>query len=1671
MDPIQAPEDNTAGATPRIFPDVSTGEVISAGATAEAIDTDYWYLSDREEAKFFKDAYGRAQDLGFSGTKAEMNYGPSIGMQGGIANYNALVNEEESQYEAILAARQAHPEAFEGIPVTREEMIAATNGKLREEWDDAQQVMANAPDTFLGRTVPEFIGRAGTAVSDQANVMIAAATFGLGAQASLGRLVLTEAGLGLLGEAATLPRQFEISERLGTPEPNVPLQLTLGALMAGVMPVGFRGAGYGAGKVYQGSRELVKSLRSKASELTPEQRGAQYAIERQIAEEDAGPAAKPAENWQATDEALAALDEGRPADIVSPDPSPDRVEVLTTPPADRPAAPAPPRARPVEANIAAMIRDSEARNSYDTMSDFSVIAPPKPITQMTLDELDAWQTANRDAGAESTAAGGYQIIRDTMRDLRARMGLTGSEVFTEELQDRMATELMRDAGLDDFKAGKIPADQFADNLAEIWAAIPNASGRSHYAGDGLNGATIARRQVLNVLGGEIFISGRRAAPTMTRVPAGSVGVDAQTYQFRTAVNDAGVEAPLDRVREWDELLAGDVIIHERRDGSRWIADGHHRRDLAARLEAEGHPPIEFNAFVLREDEGYSVADVRAIAAVKNIEAGNASAIDAAKVLRVDPAMLEKLTLRNSQARDARGLMKLSDDGFDMVTNGLVREDHAAIVGELTADATMQGAVLRAMIGVKPRNLAEARQVAADAYRAGLAKSEAGSQSSLFGDGFDMAETLFKERAAVMARATAQLRNDKRVFSTLVRDSARIKEAGNELTEATNAARVTTDETALALVEKLVNRAGPLDDALSDAARAVRSGSSIRSAVDGFLGDLRSALEGGDLGRLMDGADGRTRDAATPDGAADEGARRGISPERQRELEGGAVPSPEEFDQLTAGEKPNSSVDELFADAFEGLNSNAVKYQDVPPIRNREDWADQAETMPPAKVFPPRKKAERVFASKVAGDPIDMAEAQARVAEWRAEAQRMGAEEDHSNKVIVSLFDHTGNWSRPWEEAGFRVLRYDIANSEFQDLLEFFPTGDFMELWARGLEVYGVLSACPCTTFASSGARWWKPRHDVPDNEMVEKMFGWRMARYFDTPLEANKALGELTRVAVEMTNPTGFHVLENPRGRIRSELELPEAGLIFDPNHYGDPYTKETYLYGDFKNDLPGAHVEATEGSKMQNKLRGDRPEDKAERSKTPEGFAYSFFMANRPTDGAAKIQRPNAAIPAIPADRAELADLVAAGSDRATIDSHPAMVKALGEMAAIPETHLAEGYRSEAWHAARTYDFDGEQVTGLEPALDRWVEEAKTLAWRELGITPEPLQSGAREVIIVLGPPAAGKSTIANEIAVARKAAILDSDEIKKTLPEFNGGIGANAVHEESSDLVGLVEADLMAEGFNAVVPKVGASAASIEATVARWKAAGYSVDLVNMAVTKETAYSRMIGRFVEQGRLIAPDYVDHVGDKPSATFRELQQKGIADGYAEIDFNGGRDTDPPVELFGERNPFVGSRYDPETGGRKTAAGSEPGRTEDPRSPGRGAASEVTDAGDQLVTPGVKPITDKDRLLAMQNKPMRGGSAEADGGLFDLGARDQTDMFSDAGRNLFDDAAASTPEALAQLEAAENAVRAALDAGEIFDVPTGRMVDGEPEVIAAADVLADLDADDNFLGALDVCKS
>jgi len=239
-------------------------------------------------------------------------------------------------------------------------------------------------------------------------------------------------------------------------------------------------------------------------------------------------------------------------------------------------------------------------------------------------------------------------------------------------------------------------------------------------------------------------------------------------------------------------------------------------------------------------------------------------------------------------------------------------------------------------------------------------------------------------------------------------------------------------------------------------------------------------------------------------------------------------------------------------------------------------------------------------------------------------------------------------------------------------------------------------------------------------------------------------------------------------------------------------------------------------------------------------------------------------------------------------VEQHPALATATKKMESIPRTDQTEGYQTPEWIEQRQFNFgeDGsEKVTGYVNAASRLYNDALTLAHRDqkLEVPSDPVAFEGN-AYIVIGPPAAGKSFIANKIAVDKKLAVLDPDEAKKTFPEYDGGIGANAVHLESKALTSAVEELALERNANVLYPAVGHEAGKVQRNIERLKSRGYNVYLVDVSLPLEETKRRAYKRFAKTGRLVPTSYINQVGEKPSQTYLALKEAGIADGYAKID-------------------------------------------------------------------------------------------------------------------------------------------------------------------------------------------
>jgi predicted kinase len=272
---------------------------------------------------------------------------------------------------------------------------------------------------------------------------------------------------------------------------------------------------------------------------------------------------------------------------------------------------------------------------------------------------------------------------------------------------------------------------------------------------------------------------------------------------------------------------------------------------------------------------------------------------------------------------------------------------------------------------------------------------------------------------------------------------------------------------------------------------------------------------------------------------------------------------------------------------------------------------------------------------------------------------------------------------------------------------------------------------------------------------------------------------------------------------------------------------------------------------------------------------------------------------------RENLRKQLESGASISDLNQHPYVKKAIADQQIRLQTGTLADFENPEWRAARVFDVEGERVQGYDAAIPRLIDQAKSFSGGEI--------ENLRHATIIIGPPASGKSTIAQPIARQTRSALVDADEAKKIIPEYQGGLGTSAVHEESSVLAAHVLEELVAQGANIVLPKVGEKVNRIREISQGLKEAGYSVDLVHVSVPHEVSARRNIQRFLDTGRLVPPDYLASVSGKTNETYHILKGEGLFRDTLNIDTTAGRkilDGEGPLsELFqAERNYGPGTR-------------------------------------------------------------------------------------------------------------------------------------------------------------------
>jgi muramidase (phage lysozyme) len=216
---------------------------------------------------------------------------------------------------------------------------------------------------------------------------------------------------------------------------------------------------------------------------------------------------------------------------------------------------------------------SKARGYNTTLGYDAYTGGPVDLVSMTLDEVDALQTrmlGHPNNRWNSSAVGWMQIVRKTLRSVRAKLKLSGNDLFDEAMQDRLTCFLLGYRGIDKWLHGKMAIEMLVNNLAMEWASFPASDGTGWYSGQSARIAVDDVRQALSEVRARHF--GQITQPTPQPPPQpspappvfdqGPFGADTADAVFVLAKRPADELARAARMIALAQAVQGGWSVHE-----------------------------------------------------------------------------------------------------------------------------------------------------------------------------------------------------------------------------------------------------------------------------------------------------------------------------------------------------------------------------------------------------------------------------------------------------------------------------------------------------------------------------------------------------------------------------------------------------------------------------------------------------------------------------------------------------------------------------------------------------------------------------------------------------------------------------------------------------------------------------------------------------------------------------------------------------------------------------------------------------------------------------------------------------------------------------------------------------------------------------------------------------
>ena len=322
---------------------------------------------------------------------------------------------------------------------------------------------------------------------------------------------------------------------------------------------------------------------------------------------------------------------------------------------------------------------------------------------------------------------------------------------------------------------------------------------------------------------------------LCRLDPSALHTDAAAFQYKEGGDEAGVIGTLANAKTWDPDLGGVVHVWQRSDGEMFVTDGHQRLEFAKRAQAEGQD-VYLLAKVWREIDSPQMGreeqkrEMRLRAAKKNIAEGTGTPVDAARVLRDAPSLLDNVSRDNALARDALGLSRLTEPVFQeaaaAVNSGRIDPRVAALISGNARSEDLQRGLLGALAAGHAKNggltLGQGAEIIY-AYKESAAETpgaDAKLQQSFLTE--VVQESAWEERDALRRGLVRSFEKDKALFGSVVRGEGRLEAVGNDLDDAANRGELTQAQQDIGYFNALAHTEGPLAHYLTQKAKELKA---------------------------------------------------------------------------------------------------------------------------------------------------------------------------------------------------------------------------------------------------------------------------------------------------------------------------------------------------------------------------------------------------------------------------------------------------------------------------------------------------------------------------------------------------------------------------------------------------------------------------------------------------------------------------------------------------------------------------------------------------------------------------------------------------------------------------------------------------------------------------------